>query len=57
MAAVPMGLDSPGYRARPETPPRLHWRPTLAAAVAVGVMLGIAIRTIGGYSQFIYFQF
>ncbi len=54
-----LGLDSPGYHAKPPEPGPVAtrlWRTPLAATAA-GLLLGMAIRTIGGYSAFIYFQF
>jgi hypothetical protein len=53
-----IGLDSPGYSALAVgAPGALTWRPTAAWAIAIGVVLGFGFRTIGGYSQFIYFHF
>lgn len=58
-APASIGLDSPGYDAKPIAPNRLalrFWKTPLAA-LTFGLILGIAIRAIGGYSAFIYFQF
>ena len=51
-----MGLESPGY----ETVGRLRGvsvRMTWRWAVFLGVLFAVAARSIGGYSEFIYFQF
>jgi alginate O-acetyltransferase complex protein AlgI len=58
MRRFKIGLDSPGYRALPpETGGRLvatlDWRTALIA----GLLLALSVRCIGGYSEFIYFQF
>ena len=51
-----VGLDSHGFSAH-GAPSRfvakLNWR----WAVSAALMLGLAARAIGGYSEFIYFQF
>jgi D-alanyl-lipoteichoic acid acyltransferase DltB (MBOAT superfamily) len=54
-----VGLDSPGYHARgPRIRwPRLEWRPLVPGAIAVGLLLGLALRAMSGYSEFIYFRF
>jgi hypothetical protein len=58
-APASVGLNSPGYDAKPKTPTALveRWWGTLPAAIALGFALGMALRAIGGYSAFIYFQF
>jgi len=51
-----MGLQSPGYEAvgRSWGPTvRMNWR----WAIILGVLFAVAARSIGGYSEFIYFQF
>lgn len=51
-----MGLQSPGYEAigRTRGPAvRMNWR----WATILGVLFAVAARAIGGYSEFIYFQF
>jgi hypothetical protein len=53
-----VGLDSPGYHALPAPTAQrlavgLNWR----TGLAFGLLLAIAVRAIGGYSEFIYFQF
>ena len=59
LARFRLGLDTPGYGAiRPGAGSRrwaFGWNwPT---ALASGVILGVALRFAGGYSEFIYFQF
>jgi len=56
MARFDMGLDSPGYLARGR-PSRITLRMGWFSCLFVGILLGLAIRSIGGYSEFIYFQF
>ena len=51
-----IGLDSPSYQAH-GTPIRQPLRLNWTSAAIVGLVLGIAMRFIGGYSEFIYFQF
>jgi hypothetical protein len=59
MRRFEIGLDSPGYGALPERDggspfvARIDWRTALQA----GLLLAIGVRSIGGYSEFIYFQF
>jgi alginate O-acetyltransferase complex protein AlgI len=51
-----IGLDSPGYSALGSASAikiTSNWK----WAVAIGVLAGFTLRTIGGYSEFIYFQF
>jgi D-alanyl-lipoteichoic acid acyltransferase DltB (MBOAT superfamily) len=59
MARFRLGLDTPGYSAiRPAAASRwwgLRWN--WQTAVVSGLILGIALRFVGGYSEFIYFQF
>jgi alginate O-acetyltransferase complex protein AlgI len=53
-----IGLDSPGYQALPEgSAARWSFTPHLASALSLGVLLGLALRAIGNYSEFIYFHF
>ncbi len=52
-----VGLDSPGYRALPASTSRLEARIDLPTAIAVGALLAFAARSIGSYSEFIYFHF
>lgn len=53
-----IGLDSPGYGAIPANRSKLlTFRPTLAYAIVLGIILGLGLRSIGGYSEFIYFHF
>jgi hypothetical protein len=35
----------------------LTWRPTVVWAVICGVLFAIALNRIGGYSEFLYFNF
>jgi alginate O-acetyltransferase complex protein AlgI len=51
-----LGLDSPSYDAKGKST-RLKLGPNFLSACAIGITLAIAVRTIGGYSEFIYFQF
>jgi D-alanyl-lipoteichoic acid acyltransferase DltB (MBOAT superfamily) len=59
MARFRLGLDTPGYGAiRPAAATRwwgLRWN--WQTAVVSGAIFGIALRFVGGYSEFIYFQF
>jgi alginate O-acetyltransferase complex protein AlgI len=59
LAPGSVGLDSPGYSAKPSSPSSfaVYWWRTPMMAAGLGLILGLAIRTIGGYSAFIYFQF
>jgi D-alanyl-lipoteichoic acid acyltransferase DltB (MBOAT superfamily) len=58
MRSFQIGLDSPGYHALPpESGGRLVAGLNWQTAVVVGVLLAIGVRSIGGYSEFIYFQF
>jgi hypothetical protein len=53
-----IGLDSPGYRALPAPASGpLVLRPSWGFALVIGLLLAVTIRFIGGYSEFIYFQF
>ena len=58
LSAFRLGFDSPGYDAvpAPASGP-LVLRPSFAFAVLVGLLLAVTVRFIGGYSEFIYFQF
>lgn len=52
------GLDSPKYNAFGRAAPAwlslgANWKTVLV----VGVLLGLSLRAIGGYSEFLYFQF
>jgi D-alanyl-lipoteichoic acid acyltransferase DltB (MBOAT superfamily) len=53
------GLDSPGYGAAPARRGGglLVAGIDLRTAVAAGALMALAVRAIGGYSEFIYFQF
>lgn len=57
MSGFRVGLDSPGYAAIPSTSARWrayrHW----VWAIGFGVLLGVSMAFVGGYSEFIYFQF
>jgi alginate O-acetyltransferase complex protein AlgI len=56
MRRFDMGLDSPGYHVfseRSRFALALDWR----SALFVAVLIGLALRAIGSYSEFIYFQF
>ena len=57
MARFTVGLDSPGYAAVPGSPSRWAARQSLPWAILLGLVMGIAVVFIGGYSEFIYFQF
>ena len=37
--------------------PRILWRPSLAWAVAMAVIMAIGILNLGGQSEFLYWQF
>jgi D-alanyl-lipoteichoic acid acyltransferase DltB (MBOAT superfamily) len=53
-----LGLDSPGYSALPTAEGgRFVLRASWGYALAIGLLFGVAVRLIGGYSEFIYFQF
>ena len=53
-----VGLDSPGYSATPTgAAGRLTLQVNAVSMLLVGILLGLAVRAIGGYSEFIYFQF
>jgi hypothetical protein len=58
-APVSIGLDSRGYDAKPKTSATFieRWWGTVPAAIVLGLAFGMALRAIGGYSAFIYFQF
>jgi len=51
-----VGLSSPGYGDL-SPPTRFTLRLNWTSALLIGLMLGIAMRAIGSYSEFIYFQF
>lgn len=51
-----IGLDSPGYDARGART-RLRVAANKASVVVIAILLGLSLRKIGGYSEFIYFQF
>lgn len=51
-----IGLDSPGYSAH-GSPTRLRLAANGVSAVLIALLLGLSLRKIGGYSEFIYFQF
>lgn len=51
-----IGLDSPGYNAH-GGPTRLRLAANGVSVVVIAVLLGLSLRKIGGYSEFIYFQF
>ncbi len=51
------GLDSPGYHAAPVPGGRWQIGIDPVSAVLIGLTLGVALRGIGGYSEFIYFHF
>jgi len=52
-----IGLDSPGYAALPKAPGRWEFSLSARSAILLGLILGIALVYVGGYSEFIYFQF
>ena len=51
-----VGLGSPGY-GQLAPPTRLTFRLNWLSAIVIGLLLGCALRAIGSYSEFIYFQF
>ncbi len=59
LASFRLGLDSPGYFAIPSGPSNyfVALRRNAIGAIAIGLLLGIALRSIGSYSEFIYFHF
>jgi len=57
MRRFALGLDSPGYDALRAGPTGWETRRSLFWAALLGVTLGVALVYIGGYSEFIYFQF
>ena len=52
-----IGLDSPGYNALAPSRWNIRARVNVAWACGTGIALGAAMALIGGYSEFIYFQF
>jgi hypothetical protein len=52
-----IGLVSAGYQAAPPAAPWLTLRSGWTYVVFVGAVLGLALRGIGGYSEFIYYHF
>lgn len=52
-----VGLDSPRYHAQPGGRRILEARLNWQTALIFGVLLAVAARSIGGYSEFIYFHF
>lgn len=40
-----------------DTPAQLHWRPTRAWAVAIGVLFACGVLTLSSVTEFLYFQF
>ena len=52
-----MGLDSPGYSAKGEAPASFLVGFNVRWALGFGLLFGIALAYVGGYSEFIYFQF
>jgi D-alanyl-lipoteichoic acid acyltransferase DltB (MBOAT superfamily) len=59
LARFRLGLDTPGYEARGRGAGGHWWEFgwNWPAALASGLILGVALRFAGGYSEFIYFQF
>jgi hypothetical protein len=59
LARFRLGLDTPGYEARGRGAGGRWWEFgwNWPAALASGLILGVALRFAGGYSEFIYFQF
>ncbi len=51
------GLDSPGYHVFAAPGPRTALGLNVRSALLVGLILGLGLRAISGYSEFIYFQF
>jgi D-alanyl-lipoteichoic acid acyltransferase DltB (MBOAT superfamily) len=52
-----LGLDSPGYRAISSKPSWFTIRMRPRDAIFLGVLFGLGLRAISGYSEFIYFHF
>jgi hypothetical protein len=55
------GLTTPGYQTglepAPPALPRLDWRPTAGAAMALGALFAACLLKLNDVSEFIYFQF